>query len=225
MNKLAQDATGAVIPITSTATINEGTAQQWQVDPKDIRLFVEENLRGIKSVEYKQFAAYKLNEEKPLTTLWAKSIEEAKELFRDYCQEHIITNFRYDLLDTGNVQKFKVKVKAPLVNEIGAYHILSIIEGVFSRIGYMSNIDDNEINDIMYEDVLQPLVISIMRNHNEYGIEVGSRDEILGFITSTCMLILKSSRKGWAGNRFAGTVHEQIVTNAPKKGRIAGLIS
>lgn len=204
-------------PFERKITSQEGTSQKWQVEPKDIRLYVEENLLGRRTLEQHEYAVipkHRPDDEKveAITTFWHHNEDDALELSKEICQENGVVWLDVETVKTGRKRKHTTTVKEPLVNETGAYHILGIIEGIFSRIGYLSNLSGNEINDIMYDDVLTNLVISMMKNHEKYGITKRNREEIIGFITSTCQLILNSSREGWTGNRFGNTVQEQIVT-------------
>lgn len=197
--------------------VNTGEgSQKWQVDPQDIRLFVERNLKGEREVEVTRFMYHlrSSGDERLLKKFYCESKDEAKELLYDYCDGEDVSINKVFLVKTDKkkVTNEVRKISKPLVNEVGAYHVLSIIEGVFSRIGYMSKLKPNEINDILFEDVLQPLVLTIFENHREYGIEKGSRNELVGFVISTCKLILNSSQEGWTGDRFAGTVQERIHT-------------
>jgi len=202
---------------------------QWQVDPSDIRLFVEESLKGQRTITTTRIL-YKVTEgeeEKYLTGFYAEDDEEAQELFEETMQRENLNPLNYTLQKTQKIETTTVSkpIKDALVNATGAYHLLSIIETIFSRIGYMSKLDSNEINNIAWDDVLVPLVTSMMVNHVKYGIKKGSRNEILGLILSTTFLILKSSTGGWTGDRFAGAVKETIYsTGEPQRNKKWGVL-
>lgn len=201
---------------------------QWQVDPRDIRLFVEDSLKGKRTITTTRYLYHILHSEDPNTVIasfYSETDEEAEQgmtelLVKEKLNtlQHYLT--RTDITETTTQTK---AIKHALVNPTGAYHILAIIETIFSRIGYMSNLRQEEINDILWNDVLVPLVGTMMENHVAYGIKKGSRDEILGLMLSTTHLILKSSLEGWTGDRFAATIKETISTNSNPQNKKWGM--
>lgn len=197
-------------PYLNTSMIGE------LIDPKDHRQFIEETLRGLKVIELKEFAVI-LSEEKEALKLWAENDSEAQKKVLNYFKKNnlLIDVDFIEIQRTGQEKQIEIQVGEPLANDVGVYHILSIVEGIYSKIGKTSNLDGNQINNIMYWDVSFPLISSLMINNEKYGVNKGSRNEILGFITSTCELILNSSRLGWTGNKLlAGNLQENIY-NAP----------
>ncbi len=211
-------------------SLGGGSQNQWQVDPRDIRIHVEETLKGQRTriVKRRMYHVVTVQETQFYSGFFANNDDQAEKLFHDLIEKDRMDSKLYTIMRTSQEEETEVTdpISDPLVNDTGAYHLLSIIETIFSRIGYMSNIDDNEINNIMYQDVVVPLATTMMRNHVLYGIKKGSRDEIMSLIVNTSFLILKGSRKGWTGDRFAGIVKETIVnTNeTPTKRRWGGIL-
>lgn len=197
-----------------------GSQNQWQVDPRDIRIHVEESLRGQRTriVKRRLYQILTVEKLELYSAFFATNDEKAEKEFNKIMMRDNNDPRYFTITRTQQEEETETTepISDPLVNDVGAYHILSIIETVFSRVGYMSNLDSNEINDIMFTDILVPLATTMMKNHVAYGIDKGSRDEIVSLILTTSFMILKSSEKGWTGDRFAGVVKETIVNTTPQ---------
>jgi hypothetical protein len=195
----------------------DGTGQGKLIDPQRLRYFVFDNLRGIRKIKETLFRIILVkgeDEGEVLEKFWAENHVEANKEFMQYKDESEV-NPRKILLDaTSKTRKVEHQVDSPMMNETGAYHLLQIFETCFSKHGYLSNLTENEVNDMIYEDILIPSITSIVKNHDKYEIDRGSRDEVVGFVTHTCKLILNASIKGWTGDRLGRTMQEKVVAKS-----------
>lgn len=201
----------------------DGSQSRWQVDTSQLRQHLEHNLKGEKYKEVIE-RVYVLESIEPppkeLTKFWSETDTEAEQKLVLYCdqQDHPITKTILKRTELTRTKEEWVRVKSPLCNDIGCYHLLSVIDSIFSKVGYLSNLSDEEINDMVWEDVLVPLVTTIVANHDLYGIGKGSRDELRSLFTSTAFLVLKAAKGGWTGQGLRESTREVISTREePKK--------
>lgn len=216
---------GNVQPFALTQTVRDGGAQsKWQVDTTDIRIFLEHNLKGEKLVET-SYTIYLIKQgEKVISRFQSATDDEAKEILIQYCDKYdlsIVETHIEKTSQTEYLQEWK-RVKSPLLNDVGTYHLISFIDPIFSQIGYLSKNKKDEIKDSMY-NVMKTLICSITQNHEEYGINKGSRDEIVTLIEEMCLQVLNASEDGWTGAGMRESVREVISTKEEGRKKVLGV--
>lgn len=224
MNEAQMQQAAQAQPFSYLQRVQEGGGQsKWQVDTTDLKDELKKKLLGIELATIQVKKYYLTNHEgKVQFQFWQSDLRGAQEKFHEYCEfnDQPIPNYvLYETEEKDTVEKW-VKISTPLVNDDGCYHLLSFTDPIFSRMGYLSQLSSDEVKDMMWDDVVVPLHLSIIQNHVTYGITKGSRDEIVALFTSMCQLILKASEEGWTGRGLRESVRELISTKDQHTGKL-----
>lgn len=115
----------------------------------------------------------------------------------------------------------------PLMNDFGIERVISLVRGVVNPVTSLSNIDDEEANEIIRQ-VMYDFICDLCLNQDRWAVHDGDKSTIMSIVKSIVFMQYKRSVGGHESHNFRTQTFEQNVQqsyNQPQQsgGMIAGL--
>lgn len=107
------------------------------------------------------------------------------------------------------VKKRDNKVQ-PLMNDFGIERVISLVRGVVNPVTSLSNIDDEEANELIRQ-VLYAFIVDLCLNQERWDVHDGDKHTIMSIVKSVVFMQYKRSVGGHESHNFRTQTFEQNV--------------
>lgn len=199
-------------------TTGGGAQSEWQVDTQDLRMLLENKLKGQArvEVEYKgwQLQVKQNGEWTEQGVFYAENEEEATQIAKDYGkrQEEFPDDLKVTTTGDTKTRIETKQVRTPLLPDEVVDQILTPIEPIFSKHGYLTKYEDTDIKEELFRHSIatrKRLVAAYTENNN---VNPDNFDLVINLVWTMIKLVLKASEGGFTAEGIREKLEERMMT-------------
>lgn len=115
--------------------------------------------------------------------------------------------------DENRIVKVRDTTIKPLMNDFGIERVISLVRGVVNPVTSLSNIDDEEANEIIRQTMYR-FIRDLPLNREKWGVEKDDMNTIVSIVTGIVFMQFKRAVGGHESHNFRTQTFEQNVAQS-----------